>query len=74
MSEPTNVTVVVPEPVNEETPQKTPFYKNPRVLKTAGIVAATAAATAIVVSKVRGSGNAEDSENESDTTDIVIED
>jgi phosphoglycerate dehydrogenase-like enzyme len=80
MSEtPTNVTVVTTEPLPEaETaPQKVPFYKNPKIIKTAGIVAATAAATALIVRKVSKNDSDESApaeDNSSDEVTYVIED
>lgn len=76
MTEPTNDVVTVPasEEVVVVTP-KTPFWKNRRVLKTAGIVAATAAATAVVIRKFskndeEGATGASESD---DITEIVID-
>jgi negative regulator of sigma E activity len=71
MSESTNVTVVVPE--STEVPQKTPFYRNPRIVKPVAITAAAVGATLLAVRAFSKKDSDEDSA-ETDTIDIVIED
>lgn len=76
MSEPTtNVTVVVPEVTSEEVPQKTPFYRNPRIVKPVAIAAAAAGATLLAVRAFSKKDSDEDSnETSDDTVEFVIED
>jgi hypothetical protein len=59
MSETSNVTVLPEAPVST-----VPFYKNPRILKTAGIVAASAAAGAFLYVKFTQSATDDDETSE----------
>lgn len=66
MSETSNVTVISEEII----PAAVPFYKNPRVLKTVGIVAASAAASVYLYTKF--SQNSDDADDSTETVVIDV--